>query len=247
MQVSNWFINARVRLWKPMVEEMYAEEMKNQEDDNSESNKDQMGSSKSTAPKDNKTEKLNAIIQDEISNSSHHVTLSPNGCSQQQARAGFGLVCALNMEGNAEKTPKKVRTHHELQNSPSSILSMDMEMKFGETRKGFGAFNLGDLGQFNPEQLTTGFHGNGVSLTLGLPPSENLPLSARGSHQNFVSEQTMDLGNRMEMGTIEAHYDRIVNKPQASHGNNNMAYDQTINDFENRKRFAAQLLPDFVT
>lgn len=27
-QVSNWFINARVRLWKPMVEEMYTEEMK---------------------------------------------------------------------------------------------------------------------------------------------------------------------------------------------------------------------------
>ncbi|WOL18260.1 hypothetical protein Cni_G27053 [Canna indica] len=27
-QVSNWFINARVRLWKPMVEEMYLQEMK---------------------------------------------------------------------------------------------------------------------------------------------------------------------------------------------------------------------------
>ncbi|KAJ0911245.1 putative transcription factor Homeodomain-TALE-KNOX family [Helianthus annuus] len=24
-QVSNWFINARVRLWKPMIEEMYLE------------------------------------------------------------------------------------------------------------------------------------------------------------------------------------------------------------------------------
>ncbi|KAE8770001.1 BEL1-type homeodomain protein [Hordeum vulgare] len=24
-QVSNWFINARVRLWKPMIEEMYEE------------------------------------------------------------------------------------------------------------------------------------------------------------------------------------------------------------------------------
>ncbi|KAL5229698.1 hypothetical protein ABZP36_028474 [Zizania latifolia] len=31
-QVANWFINARVRLWKPMVEEMYAEEMKDQEE-----------------------------------------------------------------------------------------------------------------------------------------------------------------------------------------------------------------------
>ncbi|XP_022958582.1 homeobox protein BEL1 homolog [Cucurbita moschata] len=29
-QVSNWFINARVRLWKPMVEEMYLEETKEQ-------------------------------------------------------------------------------------------------------------------------------------------------------------------------------------------------------------------------
>ncbi|KAH9302881.1 hypothetical protein KI387_014464 [Taxus chinensis] len=30
-QVSNWFINARVRLWKPMVEEMYQEEAKEAE------------------------------------------------------------------------------------------------------------------------------------------------------------------------------------------------------------------------
>jgi hypothetical protein len=25
-QISNWFINARVRLWKPMIEEMYKDE-----------------------------------------------------------------------------------------------------------------------------------------------------------------------------------------------------------------------------
>ncbi|KAI3453744.1 hypothetical protein Pfo_010407 [Paulownia fortunei] len=30
-QVSNWFINARVRLWKPMVEEMYLEDLKEDE------------------------------------------------------------------------------------------------------------------------------------------------------------------------------------------------------------------------
>ncbi|XP_049361478.1 homeobox protein BEL1 homolog [Solanum verrucosum] len=33
-QVSNWFINARVRLWKPMVEEMYIEETKEEEEEN---------------------------------------------------------------------------------------------------------------------------------------------------------------------------------------------------------------------
>lgn len=31
VQVSNWFINARVRLWKPMVEEMYQQEAKDHE------------------------------------------------------------------------------------------------------------------------------------------------------------------------------------------------------------------------
>ncbi|GAY42787.1 hypothetical protein CUMW_069560 [Citrus unshiu] len=31
-QVSNWFINARVRLWKPMVEEMYQQEAKEAEE-----------------------------------------------------------------------------------------------------------------------------------------------------------------------------------------------------------------------
>ncbi|KAL8207819.1 hypothetical protein R6Q57_007231 [Mikania cordata] len=35
-QVSNWFINARVRLWKPMVEEMYMEETKENDHENTE-------------------------------------------------------------------------------------------------------------------------------------------------------------------------------------------------------------------
>ncbi|KAH7276712.1 hypothetical protein KP509_39G018400 [Ceratopteris richardii] len=46
-QVSNWFINARVRLWKPMVEEMYTE-VKNDKDleKGNNSAKDQDGESK---------------------------------------------------------------------------------------------------------------------------------------------------------------------------------------------------------
>ncbi|KAK1268455.1 BEL1-like homeodomain protein 2 [Acorus gramineus] len=37
-QVSNWFINARVRLWKPMVEEMYQQESKEAETDTEDPN-----------------------------------------------------------------------------------------------------------------------------------------------------------------------------------------------------------------
>ncbi|XP_010545511.1 PREDICTED: homeobox protein BEL1 homolog [Tarenaya hassleriana] len=33
-QVSNWFINARVRLWKPMIEEMYSEETRGERNGN---------------------------------------------------------------------------------------------------------------------------------------------------------------------------------------------------------------------
>ncbi|KAL3530315.1 hypothetical protein ACH5RR_009637 [Cinchona calisaya] len=264
-QVSNWFINARVRLWKPMVEEMYLEETKNQEQDGSESNKE-LGST-STTPKENNS--VARIDQRNVLQTKHEkpitrldathaeissLTPSPS-VTLPQARGGFGLIDALNMEGNVEKNSKKMRT--EMQNSPSSILSVDMDMKFGDTRKGFnnklistqretakdgfslmvnnntshqahgfGAYTLGELGQFDPEQLTAGFHGNGVSLTLGLPPSENLPLSA--SQQNYLSGQNMELQDRLEMGTMEGHFDRNIN-------------------FDNRKRFAAQLLPDFVT
>ncbi|KAA8547299.1 hypothetical protein F0562_003837 [Nyssa sinensis] len=37
-QVSNWFINARVRLWKPMVEEMYQQESKEEEAEDNQNN-----------------------------------------------------------------------------------------------------------------------------------------------------------------------------------------------------------------
>ncbi|KAK3131405.1 hypothetical protein QOZ80_6AG0505950 [Eleusine coracana subsp. coracana] len=37
-QVSNWFINARVRLWKPMIEEMYKEEVDQQQSEANQQN-----------------------------------------------------------------------------------------------------------------------------------------------------------------------------------------------------------------
>ncbi|KAJ4963494.1 hypothetical protein NE237_023433 [Protea cynaroides] len=47
-QVSNWFINARVRLWKPMVEDMYQQEAKEDGEDTERSQPDQSSSSAQT-------------------------------------------------------------------------------------------------------------------------------------------------------------------------------------------------------
>ncbi|KAL1369673.1 hypothetical protein HN51_000053 [Arachis hypogaea] len=44
-QVSNWFINARVRLWKPMVEDMYQQELKEAESTIAEEEDDNEGES----------------------------------------------------------------------------------------------------------------------------------------------------------------------------------------------------------
>ncbi|KAJ4890721.1 BEL1-like homeodomain protein 4 [Raphanus sativus] len=48
-QVSNWFINARVRLWKPMVEEMYQQEAKEREEKELEENQKKIINKQTTA------------------------------------------------------------------------------------------------------------------------------------------------------------------------------------------------------
>uniref|UniRef100_A0A5B7ANF2 Putative BEL1-like homeodomain protein 1 n=1 Tax=Davidia involucrata TaxID=16924 RepID=A0A5B7ANF2_DAVIN len=268
-QVSNWFINARVRLWKPMVEEMYMEELKDQEKNGSEENgsktePNKESGSKSTAPLESKQEKSTNqnASPPEISNLT--VSTSPHRGSFQ-AQPGFSLIGSSEMEGIVQRSPKKLRSS-DMMNSPSSILSMDMELKPGEAGKGinndkfgiekqprdsypliggtshgngFGAYPIGELGRFNPEHLATRFHGNGVSLTLGLPHCDNLSLS--GTQQSYISNQNFQLGSRLELGSVDAHYNGI-NAAQPSHSG--VGYEDI--SIQNRKRFAAQLLPDFV-
>ncbi|KAJ9564065.1 hypothetical protein OSB04_000031 [Centaurea solstitialis] len=65
-QVSNWFINARVRLWKPMVEEMYQQESKDEthhQDDNIDQDQDQ---DEEDDEENNKSENINYNNQHKI-------------------------------------------------------------------------------------------------------------------------------------------------------------------------------------
>ena len=265
-----------------MVEEMYLEEVKEQERNGSEENANkseqkESGSSSSAQQESvslkmdqvNKTlsKRDKSINQNtsptEFSNST--ISTSPMGGSLLPQTA-FNLIGSSDLDGAAQRSPKKPRSINGLQNSPSSILSMDMEMKQGETREininfgdeslsktsysfltgtanhggAFGTYStMGEIGRFDPEQLTPRFHGNSVSLTLGLPHCENLSLS--GNQQNFLSNQNIQLGRRLELGPSESDFCGI-NTQQASHSST--GYDNI--EMQNRKRFAAQLLPDFV-
>lgn len=180
------------------------------------------------------------------------------------------------------RSPKKQRS---MQSSPSSILSMDMEMKppdhhqnkYGPQdhrqslspmiiagnhdhhhhhHQGFSnpyIVNNDMMGRFNPDHLLTAhqYHGNnnGVSLTLGLPHCENhqsLTLSGNPHQQNFIPNQDMQLGRRLDIGGGEDQGEFCgisMGMGQPSHPSN--GYESI--DIQSRKRFAAhQLLHDFV-
>ncbi|XP_057728509.1 BEL1-like homeodomain protein 1 [Arachis stenosperma] len=290
-QVSNWFINARVRLWKPMVEEMYMEEVKEQENNNNnngserskESSKELGSASNATtnngAP-DNNNNNNNPVLDPikvlhqskqecfnnnssptgagEISvNSSLSTSPMGGGVGSLQSHSGFHLAGSSDMQ---IRSPNKARNASEIMhNSPSSILSVDMEMKHinGDHHRepnsitGYGAFSMEDIGtrfstvtdhHHHHHQLgSSRFQGNnGVSLTLGLPHNDNtVPISA--TQHGFLPQNMHSLGRRLEIGNNGNEF-CVINNPSSSHPG--PTYESI--DIQNRKRFAAQLLHDFV-
>ncbi|KAL4335883.1 hypothetical protein GQ457_07G042880 [Hibiscus cannabinus] len=217
-QVSNWFINARVRLWKPMVEEMYMEEMKEQQE-RSNGSEEMINANKSDQQKELGTSSSaqtvaqskpksinhnnNTSFTDQFSNST--IPTSPMTGSLVQ-QASFNLVWPPGLDGAARTSPKRPR--NDLQYLSGSDYGFDAEQQ---------------------QQLPPGFNGNGgVSLTLGLPHCEN--------RQNFVSDHDMNqLGRRLGLGGSESDMYGINTQQPASDI-----------EMQNRKRFAAPLLPDFV-
>ncbi|KAL1208812.1 BEL1-like homeodomain protein 5 [Cardamine amara subsp. amara] len=87
-QVSNWFINARVRVWKPMVEELYLEEMDIEESKYGSNLNDTNKGSSSKKP-------YNNTILDESLNStlpSFHQGFIENEISTQNSSSSFSVA-----------------------------------------------------------------------------------------------------------------------------------------------------------
>ncbi|XP_074281527.1 BEL1-like homeodomain protein 1 [Silene latifolia] len=231
-QVSNWFINARVRLWKPMIEEMYNEELKDREQNNSEdkensNNEDIEGASNSIIEQ----EKFNNGDQTQLNNSAY--------------QHGFTLTGSLEMEGIAQASPKRQRSNNQVVNNNGEIL-----IKFGNDDKeegnnvypmisggmnfmgggelGIGSYPMNELGRFETEDFPAPsfVQGNngGISLSLGvgLPPCDNNNHHQQqhfNSHSFMSSNQNISFPRGNDFGSI---------------------------DIQSRKGFVAQLLPDFV-
>ncbi|XP_022746036.1 BEL1-like homeodomain protein 1 isoform X2 [Durio zibethinus] len=272
-QVSNWFINARVRLWKPMVEEMYLEEIKEQELNGSEdkTNKKQNNedsASKSTAPEkspaENKVKSFNSKQDNPTNQNASPMSISTASTSPLAGnvhnQSGFSLIGSSELEGITQGSPKKPRRRStDLLQSPSNVPSINMDIKQSEANNevsmkfgkdgysfmgtntnfmgGFGQYPIGEIGRFEAEQFAPRFSGNGVSLTLGLHHCENLTLS--GTHQTFLPNQTMQMGRRLDIGEPNEFGAINATTPHSSSAYENI-------NIQNRKRFAAQLLPDFV-
>ncbi|XP_019153710.1 PREDICTED: BEL1-like homeodomain protein 1 isoform X2 [Ipomoea nil] len=253
-QVSNWFINARVRLWKPMVEEMYLEEIKEQE--------------KSGGGAEDKTSKEEADEEEEGSASLQHKTppgsenqdrnndnpvmstaasTSITGITMNANHPGFNLIGPSEMESITQGSPKK----------PRGGSDMPALMKFGNDRQNregfplvegstnfmaaFGSYPMEQMGRFTTEQFPPPYSTNAVSLTLGLQHSENLSAAMSATHHNFLPNQ---MGRGVVIGEAEAN-DFVAGMTTPTSAHPTSVFDNF--NIQNRKRFPAQLLPDFVT
>ncbi|KAL3514588.1 hypothetical protein ACH5RR_027305 [Cinchona calisaya] len=167
-QVSNWFINARVRLWKPMVENIYKEEIKEDE----------------TTMNDDHHEIVSSIKSDDDYDD------SVDEDHQNQKQQNTAIVSAqTSMHNNNSKTTTMVE---EGQRSEINAAEKDPSMNTFINNYGRQQFTTTLLGnQAILQGTTTSTQAAGdVSLTLGLrhPSSSNLPRKASADNFSIIRD-----------------------------------------------------------
>lgn len=158
--MSNWFINARVRLWKPMVEEMYLEETREQENNT-------MVSSDGVNDLD--------LLHHEDNNINRPNQTSTDQKPTQDQLVRIDSECLSSIINNSDKNDNKAASHHHHhhQQQPHSFGS------YGAMELDFSSYNHqhGGVGVSYSENANQSFNGGnvgnvttsgGVSLTLGL-------------------------------------------------------------------------------
>ncbi|KAF3776838.1 BEL1-like homeodomain protein 1 [Nymphaea thermarum] len=265
---------------QPMVEEMYMEEIKEHEKENTSEEKisksetnEESAAMKSTSMDSPPpaVDMANSKCLDTISTDqtrSSPPCVSAAGCSLLASASSPDARILLDIELK-QATSKRMAGNGFQDLNPLPSINADMDIKADGTTIGgfrrqsrdgyalaaaaaaaaadqgssFGSYQLGDIGRFSHETFAPRITTNGVSLTLGLPHCDSLSLSAPQAAA-YLSSQSMALGRRHELSSEPSDdFCSLNSTAAAAHPAN--AYDNI--NIQTRKRFAAQLLPDFVT
>ncbi|KAF5193217.1 homeobox protein BEL1-like protein [Thalictrum thalictroides] len=184
-QVSNWFINARVRLWKPMVEEMYLEETKEQ--DNFASLDRVTSLDENCRPYENHSPNLN-----------HQEDQKPTP-DQLVRNDSESLSSIIN-----NPDPKNGRHHNLHQQQHRRQLGKDPET-FSVVDLDFSSYGASDVHQN---------FGNGVSLTLGLQQHGesgpmNLSFSPASQHSLFFPRDHMEGCDQVQYSFLDGEGENL--------------------------------------
>lgn len=175
-QVSNWFINARVRLWKPMVEDMYQQEAKEEEGDGDDKSQSQNSGN-------------NIIAQTPTPNSMTNSSSTNNNMTTTTTAAAPTTTTALGAaETGTAATPITVTSSKRSQiNATDSDPSIVAINSFSENHATFptnthdpddcrrGNFSGDGTTHMGSTMIRFGTTSGDVSLTLGLRHAGNLP------------------------------------------------------------------------
>ncbi|CAL1384902.1 unnamed protein product [Linum trigynum] len=193
-QVSNWFINARVRLWKPMVEEMYKEELGDAEMDSNSSSETAAARALSRADMRSSEDQGEEMQQQHLSVTSSSATEQ----AMEKTSDHHHHVQDMDMVGSSTLRPhfQFGATHGRLDVDDCGLYNEAIGGGGGDNRfmaAAAAAYQMQEMGRYG-----SGSSG-GVSLTLGLQHCEGgggLPISGASHHhqnQGFVSMRGDDI------------------------------------------------------
>lgn len=168
-QVSNWFINARVRLWKPMVEDMYKEEFGEPEIDSN--------SSSDNATKFRDEFHSADTQEDQPSSASERLR-----AKQTSHEPSPNLMSETNLACTDPSFHVELQDHRQQNSANISLLHGAIRQAEGNSR--FITYPMTELARYT----------NGVSLTLGLQHCDGNLHDSEGQ-QGFLPVRGEDMYN----------------------------------------------------
>ncbi|GKV21103.1 hypothetical protein SLEP1_g31118 [Rubroshorea leprosula] len=202
-QVSNWFINARVRLWKPMVEDMYKEEFADADMDSNSSSENAAKATKGDTSRGEDLQQSGSSTGTERCSTGQLIDSKSDNITEVEMAGSTAGTSFQNThaETEAEFRLAKLRAGQTMDDSTSLPEALAHSDGSGDRfmAAAAAAYHMSELGRFGNGS------GSGVSLTLGLQHYEgsSLPMSG-GTHHSFVAMRGDDIYNAQPSSSIAA-------------------------------------------